>query len=857
MRRLLQSLLILLLGLPVLFFAGGLYLHDQLKQAGVTAWSFDLGSISLHQLQLERLQFTLDTAGYTTEAHLQDLTLIWSWPAFFRPQLQSVLLDNAKVQLLQNQSYIAPTAETSTITIPTDWALPRWLPQQLKAKQVTITTPCPAGDCQLRAALDLHSDDAITWQGKLGITSPDHQVTLNSDLHYQHLPTNKALQATLLLDQQFALSFKLQWDQQRKASTELALAASPPSSEQLALLADWHVPIPDNWVSQFSQPVQLYAEGNWQLPAVLDPQNSTSYLPPNAAVKLTARAPDAFIIPGIGWLKGDIQGELAITDSELTHWQLDAGLELSHYANEDIASYLAVTSLPPLQLQIKSTGSTQALQDALPVSLNIKADSPLLTALNAHLAIKLQPQLHIDIQQANLDLKIPTVKLPADAQLHNLTLKSDISGSWQANDWQLQLANNTQLQAELQHPEASSLLNLTLTDTLLKQHPTALVSVHTKPHLGLQKLTYTLLNQQDWQWQGELSGTVSALAFNGQFDNDAGLTMPHQIQWQSPMELTLDWQLTDIFLLAGNPLASTLASWPELLNVNRGRIGAAGQIRYQDNALQGKALLNLREVNGLYDRTLFSGLSTQVSLNMIDKQIQANINPLSINQINHGLVMGPLTLQADYQAALTEPLAGALSLTDVRMTLMQGELTVEPVTLDMASTEQQIILTINQLELAELLRQHPTTDLSANGKLSGRIPLALKNGQFTVAKGMLSAEEPGGRLQYRTAASAAGASNSSMKIVFDALEDFHFTLLNSEVSYHTDGQLQLALQLKGFNPALQQGRPINLNVNLEEDLPAMIASLQLANKLNDTLTKRVQQYIQQQQAAKAAAGESP
>ncbi len=37
----------------------------------------------------------------------------------------------------------------------------------------------------------------------------------------------------------------------------------------------------------------------------------------------------------------------------------------------------------------------------------------------------------------------------------------------------------------------------------------------------------------------------------------------------------------------------------------------------------------------------------------------------------------------------------------------------------------------------------------------------------------------------------------------------------------------------------------------------MLASLQLASKLNDTLTKRVQQYIQQQQAARKAAGDKP
>ena len=217
--------------------------------------------------------------------------------------------------------------------------------------------------------------------------------------------------------------------------------------------------------------------------------------------------------------------------------------------------------------------------------------------------------------------------------------------------------------------------------------------------------------------------------------------------------------------------------------------------------------------------------------------------------------MGPLHVKAQYQANVAEPLLGNLQLLEARLGFMQGELSVEPQFIALKQPMQQLVLRINQLDLAELVRQHPTTDLKANGKLSGRIPLTINNKQFSVQQGQLAAEAPGGTLQYRSAASAASAKTGGMKIVFDALENFQFSVLNSELNYATDGKLTLALQLKGANPALQQGRAINLNINLEEDLPAMLASLQLANKLNDTLTKRVQQYIQRQQAAKAAAGE--
>lgn len=90
-----------------------------------------------------------------------------------------------------------------------------------------------------------------------------------------------------------------------------------------------------------------------------------------------------------------------------------------------------------------------------------------------------------------------------------------------------------------------------------------------------------------------------------------------------------------------------------------------------------------------------------------------------------------------------------------------------------------------------------------------------------------------------------------MKVVLDALNDFHYSVLASDVSYNNQGQLILTLNLQGSNPALEGGRAINLNINLEEDIPALITSLQLSSKISDKIKQRVQQRIQQSSANRA------
>ena len=881
MRRLFKSLFILLLGLPVIFLVGWFYLQAQLKQAGVSYWSAHLGKVSLHQLILSELEFTLEQPEYQLEVSVTNLQLSWSWPAFFRIKPQTVLVDAAAIQLQHAKLSQSPARETR-LPLPADWQIPSWLPQLVKLEHLTLNLPCADTHCQLQARALISGNETAQWQAKLELSEPKHQLTLRADFFYEHANSEKNLQSTIQLDQQLAVSLKQQLNANREASTDLAIAIAPPSAALLTMLADWQLHIPAEWLAQFSQPVQLFATGNWQLPEILQTAHLATLPIADADFRLIARVPNPLIIPGLGWLKGEVDTQLVLRQHQLEQWQLNAELELSHYENHalDANTALLINSafgktLAPISISLRSKNPTSQSDNSqppttpadttlfhfsqkLPISLKLSSAAPLQSELQATLLLSIQPELKVELPEARLELSSQAVTLnTAQLNLTNLKLQSVLQGYWQTTGWQLTMAERSQFSSDIAHPQAQAKMALQLDNTELKQLGDTDLSIHSQALLTLSNLQHPQLVPQSWQWQAEISGHLSQLALKAELTNDKGLSIPHQMQWQAPGTLQLNWQLADIFLLAGNPLEHSLTAWPELLTLNRGRLGAAGQLSYQQNSLKSSALLQLRELNGLYDRTLFNGLSSQISFAVDADKLHIDIPSLQLTQLNHGMQMGPLQLVAHYQAPLDAAMAGKLELTKLSMDFMQGELAVAPQEFDLSAAEQQLVLTIQQLDLAELLRQHPTTDLSAHGKLSGRIPVTLKDKQFSVEQGLLAAEQPGGRLQYRTAASAAGGANPGMKLVFDALADFHFSVLSSEVSYSHSGKLMLALQLQGSNPEVQQGRAINLNINLEEDLPAMLASLQLANKLNDTLTKRVQQHIQRQQAAKAAAGEKP
>ena len=81
------------------------------------------------------------------------------------------------------------------------------------------------------------------------------------------------------------------------------------------------------------------------------------------------------------------------------------------------------------------------------------------------------------------------------------------------------------------------------------------------------------------------------------------------------------------------------------------------------------------------------------------------------------------------------------------------------------------------------------------------------------------------------------------------LEDFHYDLLGSSLDYDQSGTLRLGMRLQGRNPAIEQGRPIHFNINLEEDIPTLLASLQLTDKVNEIIKQRVQQRMLERQTA--------
>jgi len=58
--------------------------------------------------------------------------------------------------------------------------------------------------------------------------------------------------------------------------------------------------------------------------------------------------------------------------------------------------------------------------------------------------------------------------------------------------------------------------------------------------------------------------------------------------------------------------------------------------------------------------------------------------------------------------------------------------------------------------------------------------------------------------------------------------------------YKAKGDLELQVHLEGKNPEWQAGKPVHLNLSLQENIPTLLRSLQLGGEISERLRQHYQ-----------------
>lgn len=130
-------------------------------------------------------------------------------------------------------------------------------------------------------------------------------------------------------------------------------------------------------------------------------------------------------------------------------------------------------------------------------------------------------------------------------------------------------------------------------------------------------------------------------------------------------------------------------------------------------------------------------------------------------------------------------------------------------------------LKVENVDVEKLLKLLDVPGLSGTGKLNGQFPLKIVKGDPIITDGALSASGSG-VIIYKNEAADAAANTEQTQLLSEALKNFHYTELTGALDGNINGNLKFHIGLRGANPSLYDGYPINLNVNLEGSLVDII-----------------------------------
>ncbi|MDR7024652.1 YdbH domain-containing protein [Pseudomonas peli] len=850
--RLISCLVLLLILLGVY---GYLSLSRLLEREQIENLEWRGLDLSTQGLQLDQLSMQHPSGA----VQLQQLRLHWSGFSLALPFWQQVHITSLRLNL---PSQAEPAADDSTdFEVPLEQlaAVISLLPQRVQIDALQIELPCAATRCQLLGDLLLRKDISQV-DAQLNLQHQQNQLSWRAQLQGDAITA--ALQLSLTINQQAQL--QLSSSLQQNAAGQLWQGDFNGDLQQSAVLQSWLSQWLPNAAGTLPEaPTAAQLKASWQLQLAPGPLNLAQLQQASGQLQASANLPEPWPIPAIGQLQGSFDLSAQALDGQWLADSLNADLNLKQIANDLISGVPAELHPEALQLTIQATQTPdnlapQLVDRALPLQLLLKGLGRSQFELRGTLALANGLPWGLQLLSGSLNASTPAFQLEG-WKIGALQTQLQLDAFLDAQ--QLDLAFGKGSQLSLQHLRSADVqaqqLKASSSGLQLQAQLAAgkQLDWQLKGPLDLSaQLQHGQLQPQRWYWKGPVTVNQLQADLDGILRNDAGLQLKLQAQHSSAEGLSLQAQLAELFLRSGNPIKGSFTAWPALLDLNNGRLNANASLTLASDQQLPTVKLELtgKGLGGIYDRTALEGLDSHITVRVDPKQLQLELSELRLAQANPGIPLGPLQLSGSYSAALQTPTQGQLQLRQAEAALMGGTLQLAPGQWSLAAEPLLFPIQVQGLELEQLFILYPTEGLAGTGTLDGRLPLQISSQGVTIVQGQLSARAPGGKLQFHSERiRALGRSNPAMQLVTQSLEDFRFTTLSSQVNYDQQGKLALAMRLEGQNPAIEQGRPIHFNINLEEDIPTLLASLQLTDKVSDIIKQRVQQRMLERNAKTA------
>lgn len=255
--------------------------------------------------------------------------------------------------------------------------------------------------------------------------------------------------------------------------------------------------------------------------------------------------------------------------------------------------------------------------------------------------------------------------------------------------------------------------------------------------------------------------------------------------------------------------------------------------------LSGSADVNLKKLSGSLNQIKVDSLSVDSDVHFnpntfwTKKAAAISVGSLEAYSIRSNDIQAEVSLPKPPKSTASSTRKIEFQLT--RADVLGGSVSSEKSIYQSGSSNTVVVL-VDSLKIENLLKLYPSQSVRATGSIDARLPITIKDGKVLIEDGSMSAEPPGGSIHYSPPEGTA-ARNPQLALAFSALRNYQYSSMTAKVDYLPRGDLELALSLQGVSPEVSNNQPINLNLNISENIPALIDSLRIGSTLERKLQR--------------------
>ncbi|MDD2463162.1 MAG: YdbH domain-containing protein [Desulfobulbus sp.] len=233
----------------------------------------------------------------------------------------------------------------------------------------------------------------------------------------------------------------------------------------------------------------------------------------------------------------------------------------------------------------------------------------------------------------------------------------------------------------------------------------------------------------------------------------------------------------------------------------------------------------------------FSGLLLRQELDVLPQLQSIKSGRLQLTRIQGPVPMEDLQVRIQIRPT-SKGTNSVLVFDQGKARLLDGMLRIDQCTYALDGTPTPCQLQLENLNLEPLIALHQVEGLAVSGRLRGQLPLQFSSQGLQIRHGILENEAKGGLIRYQP---PKGTMQSSALTAYAlaALENLHYQNLAAQVDYQSEGTLAVALQIKGNNPTLDNGRAVQLNLKTEQNLLSLLKSVQYSQSLSSELGRKL------------------